>query len=233
MKKFDISFNITLEQETQLRRYASLLAEENAAARLTGPRDATVIYDELVADCVHIVPLFEGRERFIDVGTGGGLPGIPLAMLMPETRGVLIDSIGKKVRAVERIASALGCGNIAVMQARAEDAAGTMRETFDAAVARAVAAAPIIAEYLSPFVRVGGIAAVFKGPSAADELAPAEGLWSMIGLSEPEILPYSYLGKKLSIVRWEKIRKIARTYPRRVGEAESSPWYAQKVSKSS
>lgn len=208
----------------KLKDYARLLAEASSAVRLTGPRDADVIYRDLILDCLYSAPFFDGCRSVIDVGTGGGIPGIVLAIVMPQTRFVLVDSIAKKTKIVERIAHELGCSNVQVVNARSEEYAVSARESFDAAVARAVASAPILAEYLSPFVRVGGRAVASKGGGAEGELDVPRGSWARLGLSDPQLNKYVRDGRDFFAVVWEKTAACPAAFPRRPGEAAKRPW---------
>lgn len=214
----------TPELEQKLKKYAELLAAENQAARLTGPREPDVIYRMLVIDCLRALPFFKGKERFVDVGTGGGIPGLVIAAALPETSAVLIDSIDKKIRAVARMADALGLHNVTALRSRSEDLAERERESFDAAISRAVSSAPVIAEYMSPLVRKGGQILAFKGPGVRSEILPADGAWGRLGLSPPEIVDYEHDEKQLTIIRWLKVKKCPKKYPRRPGEAERKMW---------
>lgn len=212
--------------EKKLRLFARLLAEANALARLTGPPDEETIYREHVTDALAALPLLEkfSSARFADVGTGGGLPGIVWGICRPDLRGVLADSVGKKIKIVKDIAAKLGLKNIEAVHARSEELASRSREKFEIAAARAVSDAKILAEYLSPLVKVGGIAVAFKGPKVFDELGVPPASWRILGLSAPRIEPYSAAGKNLNFVIWEKVSPCPAKYPRRPGEAKKNPW---------
>ncbi|MDL2263333.1 16S rRNA (guanine(527)-N(7))-methyltransferase RsmG, partial [Synergistaceae bacterium OttesenSCG-928-I11] len=192
--------------EEKLCAYARLLSEGNARARLTGPSDPGTIYEEHILDCLYALPFLEGAESFIDVGTGGGLPGLVFGICLPNSRGVLIDSVGKKVKIVADIASQLGCSNIEVQHVRSEEYAQETREHFSVATARAVTSAPVLAEYLSPFVKTGGRIVAFKGRNAESEIEPARARWETLGLSEPRLYPYTHKEKSRFIVVWTKIK---------------------------
>lgn len=212
------------EIQKRMRELASSLARHSARARLTGPRDEDGIY-ELLADCLPAIPIFAGARTIIDVGTGGGIPGLVLAICMPEATLTLVDSIRKKIDIVSEIARELELSNVVTLNGRSEDLAATRRERYDAAVARAVAPAPIVAEYLAPFVRVGGTVAAYKGERAVEEIAPAHGKWSALGSSEPKIERYRMRERDLSIVIWKKISSCGRGFPRKAGDASRHPWY--------
>jgi 16S rRNA (guanine527-N7)-methyltransferase len=219
---------ITGGMEARLRRFARIIAESNNMARITGPSDENVIYNEHVKDALAALPIlekFQPGSSFADVGTGGGLPGIVWGICRPDMYGVLIDSVGKKIDIVRGIIGKLKLKNITALNERSEETAVSRREAFDIAAARAVAAAPILAEYLSPLVRTGGLLVAFKGPRAASEI---EGLhprdWMKLGLGPPSLTPYKIAGKECYMLIWEKINECPKRFPRKPGEAKKHPW---------
>ncbi|MDR3281136.1 MAG: 16S rRNA (guanine(527)-N(7))-methyltransferase RsmG [Synergistaceae bacterium] len=211
----------------KLREYAELLADANGRVRLTGSSDPDVLFDEHIMDALAALPYIEkfpSGASFVDVGTGGGLPGLVWAICRPDLSGVLLDSVGKKINMVAEIAGALRVFNITTVNARSEEYAMSKREFFDIATARAVSDSAMLVEYMSPLVRVGGGLLAFKGPGVKNELdVPPKG-WKIFGLAEPEIKPYSVMGKELNLVIWEKISPCSRRFPRRSGEAKKNPW---------
>ncbi|MDR2779971.1 MAG: 16S rRNA (guanine(527)-N(7))-methyltransferase RsmG [Synergistaceae bacterium] len=219
---------ITEEMEARLRRFARILAASNETARVTGPSDESVIYEEHVRDALAALPLLEkfpAGSSFADVGTGGGLPGIVWGTCRPDMRGVLIDSVGKKINIVRGIIRALELENISAINERSEETALSRRETFDVAAARAVASAPVLAEYLSPLVRAGGLLIAFKGPRAASELEcvhPRD--WRKLGLGAPSLVPYEIAGRECNMVTWTKISECPKRFPRKPGDAKKNPW---------
>ncbi|MFC2594308.1 MAG: 16S rRNA (guanine(527)-N(7))-methyltransferase RsmG, partial [Fretibacterium sp.] len=150
-----------------LYRYAELLSG-CISARLTGTRGTEELYDLHVRDCLESVPLLPASGSVVDVGSGGGLPGVVWAICRPDLRVVLLDSVAKKCRAVGEIVRALGLRNVELLCERSEDTARARRETFALAAARALARAGIAAEYLSPLVAVGGRLLAFKGPKVGE-----------------------------------------------------------------
>lgn len=219
---------ITEDMETHLQRFARLVADANDRVRVTGPSDENVIYEEHIKDALAALPYLENFPAgcsFADVGTGGGLPGVVWGICRPDMRGVLIDSIGKKTDIVLGIIAALKLKNITVLNERSEETASSRRETFDIATARAVADAPVLAEYLSPLVRTGGMLIAFKGPRAAEEIKSVHpGDWKRLGLGAPSLAPYKISGRGRNMVIWSKISACPARFPRKPGEAKKNPW---------
>ena len=209
----------------KLRQYAELLSRANERARLTGPSDPGVLYEDFILDALYGLAFLGDGEIFVDVGTGGGLPGIAWGICRPDAKGFLLDSIGKKIALVSEMIDELDCGNLTAVNARSEDFTAEHREAFDVATARAVAAAPLLAEYLTPLVRIGGKIVAFKGENVRDELNLPEKAWQKLGLSPPRLEAYEISGKQRYLVLWEKIKTCGKKYPRRPGMADKIPWY--------
>ena len=209
----------------KLHRYAELLAAANERARLTGSSDPDVIYSEHIADALSGLPWLPESGSFVDVGTGGGLPGLVWAICRPDLTAVLLDSIGKKCNLLNEIIAELGCTNAVAVNTRSEDFAKVNRETFDMATARAVAHSCILAEYLAPLVKTGGKLLAFKGESAADEIKIPSSKWRLLGLDAPSLHPYTTCDKNRLIVLWKKLMPTPPRYPRNPGMAEKKPWY--------
>ena len=204
------------QQKSILYKYAELLAS-CTRARLTGTRGTDEIYALQVEDCMPSVEYLPSSGQVIDVGSGGGLPGIVWAVCRPDLKVTLLDSVNKKCAAVSEILAALEIHNVNVICARSEEFARTNREIFDLAGARALASAGVCAELLSPLVKRGGKVMTFKGEKVHDEISEVEDKWSMLGLSRPELNFYG--GESKCIVLWEKVKKCPASYPRREGLA--------------
>ena len=210
--------------ETALRRYTELLASYGGRIRLTGPSDATVLWEDHILDCAWSLPSLPASGAVIDVGSGGGLPGIVWAICRPGLAVTLLDSVHKKCSAMEKMSAELGLTNVTVAWARAEDFAVTRRESFDLAGARALAEAGIVAELLSPLVRRGGSVLAFKGPRYAEEIA-AIATWRGLGLLPPTIVSYHMGEKERHILVWQKNAPCPKVFPRQAGSAEKDPWW--------
>ncbi|MBQ9897266.1 MAG: 16S rRNA (guanine(527)-N(7))-methyltransferase RsmG, partial [Synergistaceae bacterium] len=167
-----------MDTNQALIKYSELLAS-CTSVRLTGTRDAKEILDTHIQDgleALKFLPETSGSE-IIDVGSGGGLPGIVWAICRPDLNIILLDSVGKKCRASQEIIDNLNLKNIKVICSRSEDFAKLNREKFNLACARAVADAGVTAELLSPLVKVGGSLLTFKGAKLNQELEQVNNKW--------------------------------------------------------
>jgi 16S rRNA (guanine527-N7)-methyltransferase len=166
-------------------------------------------------------------ERVIDVGTGAGFPGIPLKIVCPSMRLTLVESVGKKANFCRHVTELLGLTGVEVLQARAEEV-GQMpaqREKYDWAIARAVSAMPVLAEYLLPLVRVGGRMLAMKGENAPGETHSAEHALRVLGGHLRRLVPVSLPGiaDERYLVLVDKVAATPSGYPRRVGLPAKKP----------
>lgn len=214
-----------LEFGTPLEDYARLLADLNERARMTGPRDASVIMEEHIRDCAVSLAFAPDIGSVVDVGTGGGLPGVVWALCRPRLRVTLLESVGKKCSGLEEISAKLRLSNVRVACARSETLAIEQRESYGIALSRAVGHLGVVAEYLSPLLLVGGFGLVFKGPKVEQELEDVGNGWMELGFRDPEIYPYGINGKSLCLVKLEKQKPCPAKFPRNPGKANKSFWW--------
>ena len=216
---------VTLDR---LARYHALLTEWNARIDLTAVLDPEEMVDRHYLDSA--APLALGLipqgARVIDVGTGAGLPGIPLCILRPDLRVTLLDAQRKRVTFLQAAIEALDLPAQAVHM-RAEDAARdeAHREAYDVAVSRAVAATPTLLELTLPFVRVGGRAIAWKGPGLQAELDQARRAAHLLGGALEGVLDAPVPGRDWQhvLLVCAKRQKTARQYPRRAGLPGKNP----------
>lgn len=144
--------DFTAEQLAQLTALESLYNEWNARINVISRKDIGSLYEKHVLHSLSIAAAFDFRpgSRAIDIGTGGGFPGIPLAIFFPETHFLLLDSIGKKLKVVEAVKEALGLKNVTTMHIRAEEISG---KKFDVVVSRAVAPLKDLWDWSKPLLQ--------------------------------------------------------------------------------
>ena len=217
--------NEVTANKAMLRKYAQLLLQANEIARLVGPSDGQTLWDEHIIDCSYALPLLPQEGKFIDVGTGGGLPGLIFAICRPKAEVILLDSIAKKCTLVEKIATALCLKNVTVVCSRSEDFAKDNKEKFNIVTARAVCATGILSEYLAPLAKIKGKIIAYKGPRVVDEINEVGNKWQTLGLASPTLIPYDLGGAKHFLAVWDKVSQTTKGIPRRPGMAEKFPWY--------
>ena len=219
---------LTQKQIAAFETYQRELMDWNARHNLTAIRDEEGIRIKHFLDSLTCLKMIDNPpNRMIDVGTGGGFPGIPLKILMPGMQLTLVESVGKKARFCQHIVDTLKLENVSVLQNRAEEL-GQMtkhREKYDWAVARAVANLPILAEYLLPLVRIKGAMLAQKGDSGPAEAQKAEKAIRLLGghlrqlhqLTLPGVVEERYL------IVIDKVAATPSQFPRRIGIPSKKP----------
>lgn len=214
----------------KLLQYHELLMDWNTRMDLTAVTEESEMIDRHYVDslmALTVPGLIPETGALIDVGTGAGFPGMPLAIARPGLRVTLMDAQQKRLTFLQAVIDALGLTNVTLIHARAEDGGRNpaLREQFDLAVARAVAPTSVLAEYLLPFVRVGGRALCWKGPALADEWEQGKRAAFLVGGRLGEAVPVSIPGRdwQHAILPMEKISKTARLYPRKSGTPTKKP----------
>lgn len=183
----DFGIHASDEQLSMLLRHLDLVVEKNKVMNLTRIVDPTDAIIRHVVDSLLLLPSIDGLglgpdSRFVDIGTGAGFPGIPLAIMI-ECKGLLIDSVGKKVTAVNEFCRALGIDHFVQGQAvRAEDLARVSGNSFDLVTARAVAELGVLIEYASPLLRKGGHMVVSKARISDEEMDQGTRVGEIVGL---------------------------------------------------
>ena len=216
------------ELAEKLRIYADELKSWNEKINLTAITDDEGIAIKHFLDCLLVskVADFKDGARIIDVGTGAGFPGLVIAAAYPHVNVTLLDSTGKKLKAVESIAEQMGVKNVRIVHARAEEAGknSEFREKFDFATARAVAELRVLLEYTLPFVRKDGFFLSLKGSSAKEEIDCADGSLKTLGGKIHSVNDFVLPGgDKRSIIEVKKISQSSPRYPRPSAQIAKKP----------
>ena len=216
-------------KQEQLTGYMEEILRLNESVNLTAITDRREFIQKHYADSLLCAELDEFRSagRVIDVGTGGGFPGVPLAIAFPEKQFTLIDSLNKRIKIVNELCEKLGIANVTAIHGRAEELARKkeLRETFDLCVSRAVANMSTLAEYCLPFVKTGGSFIAYKGPDCDDEVRQAQRAIELLGgrltgdvRPGGEDMPFDH---RLIIIQKEK--NTPSKFPRKAGRPTKEP----------
>lgn len=213
----------------KINALVSAFLEENAKLNLSAFRIEEHCRIGNVEDSLAILDAtdMQNVKSFLDLGTGGGFPLLPLAMALPKARAVGIDSIEKKMRAIERIKEKLELTNVELLIGRIEDYAHDtkFRGTFDLVTARAVAPLPVLLEYAIPFLKEKGICAFWKSTKIAEELASTANAQKALKAKFVETFTYTLPGNwgERCIVFFQKMGPTTPEYPRKTGIPKNKP----------
>ncbi len=218
------------ELEERLLRLRDRVLDENTRINLTALREAEKCWIGNVLDSLPLLEILEkigNPSALIDVGTGGGFPLLPLAIAMPQARWTGLDSTGKKIEAIRRIAADQGVGNVSLLTGRAEDLARDPlhREKYDVVTARAVADLSVLLELTSPFAKVGGFVVLWKSLKAEEEIARSakaqHELHAPFAFGHSYELPGDFGERQLLVFR--KGSATPKAYPRPTGVPGTKP----------
>ena len=239
-----MALNLDSEQTDQLYKYMEMVIKKNEVMNLTSITDPEEFALKHIADSLlPLTVLDEFRNIYedsssdtvknektvsmIDVGTGAGFPGIPLKIACPDIELTLLDSLRKRVDFLQDVTDALGLKNVTCIHSRAEDGARKdgLRDGFDFAVSRAVAAMNVLIEYDLPYVKEGGLFVAYKSGDISKELADSKRAVKLLGgkmeRTVDSVLPDSDIRRSFVIIKKEK--KTPKAYPRKAGSARKSP----------
>ena len=217
------------EAPEQLAEYGRLMLEKNQVMNLTAITDPEQAARLHMLDSAALLRCagFSGEKALLDVGTGAGLPGLPLKILVPSLQVTLLDSLGKRVDWLNEVCARLGLEGIQAVHARAEEQAlqKGWRDSFDLVTARAVAQLRLLGELCLPFVKVGGVFLAMKTTDSGPELEEAAHCIKLLGGRAEACADYTVPGTEVTH-RVIPIRKLAPTlkgYPRRWAKIQKEP----------
>ena len=214
------------EQIENLYKYMVGIIEWNDKVNVTAIVEERLFIVKHFIDSLLINHYLQGKERIIDIGTGGGFPGIPLKILNKEMKFTLIDSVNKKLNVIRDLSEKIDLENLEVIHTRAEDLANKKdyRECYDVATTRAVSNLSTILEYMLPFVKVGGIAVCMKGPNYKEELNEAKKAIEILGGKFEQIETFNLEGEmERNILVIKKVKNTPNKFPRGQGKPLKEP----------
>lgn len=224
----DLNIQLNDTQINQFIDYYEMLIERNKVMNLTAITEFSDVIRKHFLDSLSIVNVYRPEsEKIIDIGTGAGLPGIPLKIAFPNTTIVLMDSLNKRIRFLEEVFEKLNLVNITAVHGRAEDYGRDLsyRESFDICTSRAVARLSTLSEYCMPFVKKGGRFIPYKSGNITEELNEANRAIKILGgaVLENNKFEISQTDIKRSLIQIKKVSKTPEKYPRSAGKPSKEP----------
>src|SRR6056297_45971 len=217
--------------ETQINllvEFNKFLQKENSKYNLTAITEPEDVAIRHFLDSLYLAELesFQSSYNIIDIGSGAGFPGIPLAIAYPDKKFLLVDSLGKRVDFLNELAAKLDLNNVKAVHKRAEEIAKEeqFREQFDFVTARAVAQLNVLAEYCLPLVKISGVFVAMKLFKNNEEVKEANNAIKILG--GKIINNFSYhlpKDKDYELIIIEKIKNTPKKYPRRPGVPKKRP----------
>lgn len=225
----ELNIEITDYQIDQLLKYKDILLEWNQKMNLTAIEEEQEVMIKHFLDSLSCIQTkyLKPEGSMIDVGTGAGFPGVPLKIALPNINLTLLDSLKKRINFLEEVCNETNLSNVEFVHGRAEDFGQdkNLREKYDYAVSRAVAALNVLVEYCLPFVKVGGYFICQKGPGLIDELPEAKKAIKVLGGEVVDqitvTLPFSDITHYILVIK--KIKQTPSKYPRKAGKPSKEP----------
>lgn len=226
-----IDLKIRYDQKTlqKFETYMQLVLDWNQKVNLTSITNEREFVIKHFVDSILCaeLPALAKAKTIIDIGTGAGFPGIPLALIYPDIKFVLMDSVNKKLIIVKEILTKLGLKNVTLIHGRAEDLGHQKqhREHYDICVSRAVARLQVLSEYCLPFVKKEGYFIAYKGREIKQELADSLKAINILGgeIDEISLFNMNDLEMAHQIIYIKKVADTPEKYPRKAGTPQKEP----------
>jgi len=227
LKKIDINYN----EETirSFKKYKDLIIEWNKKINITSIDSEEEIYLKHFIDSIIIKKyvIIKKGSKTIDIGTGGGFPGIPLKLIDNDMKITLLDSLNKRIKFLNEVVKELNLEEVECIHARAEELGQdkNYREKYDYGFSRAVASLNVLLEYSLPFIKKNGLFIAFKGSNFKDEIQESKNALNILGGEIIDIKEYSLpetdISRSMIVVK--KIKDIPKKYPRKPGTPNKKP----------
>ena len=215
MKKIEKYYNLINEHLSEFEKYYNSLISFNEKVNLTAITDKEDVFIKHFLDSILSIEEIKENSHVIDIGAGAGFPSLPIKIVRPDIRLTMLDSLNKRINFLNQICSKLDIKSTNV-HARAEDYVKVYRETYDVALARAVARLNSLLEYLLPYVKIGGLVLAYKGSNYLEELDEAKNAINTLGGRYVKTIKFNLPENKgeRNIIVIEKIRSTPKSFPR-------------------
>lgn len=225
----EVNIEFNEDMYNKFIKYMRLVQEWNQKINLTAITEDEDFIKKHFIDCIKAFksPELKNAKTVIDVGTGAGFPGMPIAILRDDIEVTLLDSLNKRINFLDLVVRELGLKNVTTIHSRAEDGARNknLRESFDIATSRAVANMAVLSEFCLPYVKISGYFVALKGPAIEEELENSKKALSVLGGKllrvDETIIEDTDLNHNIVVV--EKIKECPKTYPRKAGTVTKKP----------
>ena len=222
----DLNLEINDKQLELFYQYMNGIIGWNDKINVTAITDEKMFIVKHFVDSLAINKFMAQAKSIIDIGTGGGFPGIPLKIMNYDKKVTLIDSVNKKLNVIRDITKDMDLGELEILHSRAEDLASKQeyRETYDIATTRAVSNFSTILEYMLPFIKVGGYAICMKGPNYTEEFEEAKVAIEVLG-GKFDSIERLNVGNELerNIIIIKKVKNTPKKFPRGQGKPLKEP----------
>lgn len=208
----------------KFEQFAKLFKEYNSHTNLMSKNDVEKLETKHIPDCLAIKKFFEkypNQKTLLDVGTGGGLPSIPIAIEFPEINVTALDSIAKKIKFIENVKQELSIDGLRPICERVESFG--KKGFYDVVTTRAVASLSTILEYSAPFAKLNGYIVAYKSKTADEELSLAQNAMKILKLKFIEKIDVSTQNDERYLLIFQKIGKTPASYPRINNLARKNP----------
>ncbi|UZQ48582.1 16S rRNA (guanine(527)-N(7))-methyltransferase RsmG [Clostridium kluyveri] len=223
----DLGLNFDQEKYNKFIKYKDILKLWNDKMNLTAIVDEKDIIKKHFIDSIRVfkfLPLKDAKS-IIDVGTGAGFPGIPIKIIKPEVKLILLDSLNKRINFLNQVILNIKLNDVTCIHGRAEDFARKIeyREKSDVVVSRAVANLTVLSEFCIPYIKVGGYFIAMKGPSVEDEITESKNAINILGGKIEDIIKVEDDEFNHNLVVIKKIIHTSGKYPRKAGMVSKNP----------
>ncbi len=222
-------FGICLSEKQidDFSRYYDLLKDYNSHTNVISNDAIEEVYVKHFVDSLAFALVRPEKQDFkmLDIGAGGGFPGVPILLAYEKASLCSVDSVGKKVKLLSLLRESLNLGQrFTSLKARAESLPSDMRGTFDYALARAVAPLNMLVEYCVPYLKIGGIFVAYKAKTAEEEIAKSQNALKLLGAKVIDVKDYKISDEyERKLVLIQKKEKTNPKYPRQNGFVKKYP----------